>query len=140
MAGSAAVITAVVAVVSAAGTVYTMEQAADDRREEEKRLKQQAEREARLHTERSEKLIGKQRALFAASGVRVDSGSPLAVLKDTEEKAASERAEILKAYGYKADALGSEASRLSTQGYVSGSSTLLSGAADFSANPQNPFA
>lgn len=140
MAGTAAVVGVVSAIVGAGATYYQSQQAADDREKEKKRLEEQRQREIQLHIERTDTLASKQRALFAASGVRVESGSPLAVIEETQNKAEQERQDILNMYGYQSDALGSEASRIETTGYAETGGTLLAGTSQFAADPYNPFA
>lgn len=140
--GTAAVVIGVVtALVGAGSAIHQAGQASDARDDQAKLLEEQAERDAAIQLANTEKLTAKQRALYAASGVRVDVGSPLAVIAATERKAAEERAEILKGYGRRADALRTDADRIQTGGYASGTGTLLGGAADFAESPyaQNLF-
>lgn len=135
MGGTAAVVGIISTIVTAGGSAYKLHQAAEDRRDEKKRLKKQQQRQMQLHSEKEDALKGKQRAMFAASGVDVGQGSPLAVWEETEQKAEQERADILESYGYQADALGSSASRLDTTAAAEAGGTLLSGASAFATNP-----
>ena len=138
MAGTVAVI---VAVVGAVRTAYSAHQAAEDRDDAKDQLEKQARRDAEIHAEETERLTAKQKALYAASGVRVDEGSPLAVIAETQRKAEEERNAILQGYGYQGDRLSTEADRIRTTGAFSVAGTLLGGAATYAASPnaKNPF-
>ena len=138
MAGTVAVIGFVIA---AAGTAYSAHQAGKATDDEADRLEKQARRDAEIQREETERLTSKQRALYAASGVRVDEGSPLAVTAETQRKAEEERNAILEGYGYREDALRTDADRTRVSGYSSAAGTLLGGAATYSASPsaKNPF-
>lgn len=142
MGGTAAVVGLVISIIGAGGAVYQSRQAAEAAEDEEKRLKEMAKRDAEIHQEQSEKLTAKQRALYAASGVKVGVGSPLAVIARSQAEAEEERQEILKGYGFRRDALRSDASRVRTSGYLTGVGTLLGGTASYAASPyaKNPFA
>jgi hypothetical protein len=142
MGGTAAVIGLVISVIGAGTAVYQSQQAADAAEDEAKRMEEMAKRDAEIHREQSEKLTAKQRALYAASGVKVGAGSPLAVIARSQAEAEEERQEILKGYGFRSDALRSGASRIRTSGYLTGVGTLLGGTATYAASPyaKNPFA
>jgi hypothetical protein len=105
-------------------------------------MEEMAKRDAEIHREQSEKLTAKQRALYAASGVKVSAGSPLAVIARSQAEAEEERQEILKGYGFRSKALRQDASRTRTSGYLTGAGTLLGGVSNYAASPyaKNPFA
>lgn len=136
-----AIIGLVISVVSAGAAYHQSQQAADAREDEKDRMKEMAQRDAEIHREESAKLTAKQRALFAASGVKVDEGSPLAVIAKSQADAEEERQEILRGYGFRADALQTDADRIRTSGYATAGGTLLSGVANYAASPyaKNPF-
>ena len=141
MAAAAAVIGLVVSVASAGVAYHQSQQAAEAREDEKDRIEDMAKRDAEIHMEESEKLTAKQRALFAASGVKVDEGSPLAVIAQSQADAEEERQEILKGYGFRGDALQTDADRIRTSGYATAGGTLLGGVANYAASPyaSNPF-
>lgn len=142
MGGTAAVVGLVISVIGAGAAVHQSMEAAEAREDEEKRMAEMAKRDAEIHREQSEKLTAKQRALYAASGVKVGAGSPLAVIARSQVEAEEERQEILRGYGFRRDALRSDASRIRTSGYLTGAGTLLGGTATYAASPyaKNPFA
>lgn len=141
MGGTAAVVSAIGAVVGGGAAVYSAHQAAKDREDEEKRMKKQGEREAAIHKDKTRRLIGAQKAAYAAGGVSTDIGTPLEVIRDTRRQAEKEREDILKGYGVRGDALSKEASRLRTSGYADLTGSLLTGVSRYAASPyaRNPF-
>ena len=138
MAGTAVIIGTIV---SAATGAYTTYKSAQDRDDAEDQLKKQAKRDAEVLSENAEILKKKQIAAYAASGVRVDVGSPLAVIEESQRKAEEERSAILEGYGNRGDTLSTEASRIRVGGYSGAASTLLSGATSYATSPNfvNPF-
>lgn len=66
---------------------------------------EQAAVQARLVREKGLRFRGQQLAAFAASGVRLDVGSPLEVMAQAAEDNAIEAASIEMAAGFRADAL-----------------------------------
>jgi len=142
MATAAVIVGAAGALFGAGATAYSAHQAADERERKEKALKEQAQRDAEIHKQRTAAILGKQKAAYAASGVEVDEGSPLAVITETQQQAEEERKAILKNYEYREDTLTRAASRIRTSGYSSAFGTLLGGAADYASSPYavNPFA
>ncbi len=142
MAQAAAVIGLVVAIVGAGSSIYQGMQAADAREEEKDRMEGMAKRDAEVLMEESKKLTAKQRALFAASGVKVGEGSPLAVIAKSQADAEEERQEILNLYGFRSKSLTIDADRIRTSSYMTGAGTLLSGVSNYASSPyaSNPFA
>lgn len=138
----AAVAAVTIAVIGAGATAYSTHQAAEAREDEADRMKDEGKRAAEVHRRQTERLTSKQRAAYAASGVRVGEGTPLAVIEATQRDADEEREEILKGYGYRSDALKKDASRIRVSGYSSAAGTLLGGAAGYASSPyaKNPFA
>jgi hypothetical protein len=142
MGGTAAVIGLVISVIGAGASAYSAHQAGEARDDEADRMERMAKRDAEIHREQSEKLTAKQRALYAASGVKVGAGSPLAVIAASQVESEEERQEILRGYGFRIDALRTDASRTRTSGYLTGVGTLLGGVSNYAASPyaKNPFA
>ena len=138
----AATVAVVAFVVGAGSQIYSAHESAKDRDDARDRLKKQAKRDAEIHSEESKALRSKQIALYAASGVRVDDGSPLAVIEESQRRAEEERESILEGFGYREDALSDEASRIRVSGYSGAAGTLLGGAATYATSPyaKNPFA
>jgi hypothetical protein len=142
MGTAAAVIGLVSALVGGASAYHQSQKAADARDDARDQMKLQAQRDAEIHMRDTEKLTSKQRALYAASGVKVDDGSPLAVILASQADAEEERQAIAQGYGYRTDALGKDANAIRTTGYLNTAGTLLGGAATYASSPygKNPFA
>lgn len=142
MGATAAVVTAVGAVAGAGAAVYSGYEQKQDREREQDRLEEQAARDVDIHKEKTRRLLGAQKAAYAASGVRVGQDTPLAAYKVTKEQAAKEREAIKKGYGYRSDVLGEAARRHGITGWGTGVGTLLGGTAEYASSPyaRNPFA
>ena len=126
MAGTAAIVTAVVSAATAVKTGL-------DARAAKRDAAKQAEKEARYKAEQqklaSEKLLKQQRAAYAASGVLL-TGTPGAVLTETEEEAEKERKMILQTGKYRSGAFKKEGDISFTKGLGSATGSLLTGAGD----------
>lgn len=135
MGGTAAVVSAITAVVGAGGAVYKSVEAAKDRERAQDQLRKERKDAKQLHKERTKRLMGQQLAAFGASGVRVGEGTPMDVLDDTRTEAKKERDAIMKGYKYQSDILDRERNRLLIGGGMEAGGSLLTGAAGFASNP-----
>ena len=131
MAGTAAVIGAVVTVVTAGGQLYQAWQASEDAEEQERQLRRERQRAAEIHDRDLRRFIGSQRAAYAASGVVVDEGTPLAVVRETERLGEEERRAILEGYDARISSLRTERRRLMVGGMMGAGGTLLGGVGAF---------
>jgi len=98
--------------------------------------KQQAEYEANKLRRQREKMLGRQRALYASSGVQFE-GSPLLALADTAAEyemdiLATQRTGLVNAQQYQSEAALQRAKAVSTRttGVLNAGTTILTGAAD----------
>lgn len=139
MGGTAAVVSAIVSVVSAGGAVYSSMEKAKDRDRARDQLDKERKQATKLHKDRTKRLMSAQKAAFGASGVRVGEGTPLEVIESTRSEAAKERDAIKKGYKYKSDVLSREADRLRLGGALSAGGSLLSGGAKYAADPYAPW-
>ena len=140
--GTAAAVIGLVSALVGAGTAYHQsQQAAEARDDAADQMEKQATRDSEILEKESERLTAKQRALFAASGVRVDEGSPLAVIAASQAEAQAERDAVMQGYSYRIGAMEDDASAIRTTGYLTTAGTLLGGAATYATSPyaRNPF-
>ncbi|RKX27486.1 MAG: hypothetical protein DRP45_00955 [Candidatus Zixiibacteriota bacterium] len=89
---------------------------------------QNAEYAVYMHARDTQKVMGAQKAAYAASGVKVDTGSPLDVMDETSRIAEAEQYNIRREGQQKSAALKGEAGllRMGAQSQITGST--LSGA------------
>ena len=142
MAGTAAVVGAIGSLAGAGAMIYSGQQQKKDREDEEDRLEKQKARDVDIHKDKTRRLLGAQKAAYAASGVRVGQDTPLAAYYTTKREAEEEREAIKKGYGFRSDVLQTAAKRHGLYGWASGAGTLLKGIGDYSSSPyaRNPFA
>ena len=133
MAGTAAIVGAVATLVTAGGQIYQSWQAAEDAEDQERQLKKERKRAAMIHDRETRRFIGSQRTAYAASGVVVDEGTPLAVVRETERLAGEERQAILEGYDARIKSLRTEQRRLRVGGMLKAGGTLLGGIGTFGA-------
>ena len=120
---------------------YKKKQAADQNAE---LLRQQAEAQKNQAYDRASRLAaqgeafkGSQRSAFASSGVKLDSGSPLAVLRETQKNLQQDISRT-KQIGDNAYSLGiGQANQLQQQGQDAFTSSILGGAASFLGDAYN---
>ncbi len=120
------IITGAAAAIGAGGVLYSAHQRKQAQREQASELEDRLEYEAERREREEEKLLSRQRAAYAASGVRLE-GTPLEVIKYTQEEASREREELLRRGQYTADLMREEASDIWTTGMWNTTGTLLSG-------------
>ena len=86
----------------------------------------QAEEDARRSRRQSDALMGRQRAVVAASGTTME-GSPLLIVQDTAAEAETEIRHILAGGQARASAYQQAGSAAAQAGFIDAGSTLLSG-------------
>jgi hypothetical protein len=86
----------------------------------------QAEDDARRSRRQSDMLMGRQRAVVAASGTTME-GSPLLIVQDTAAEAETEIRHILRGGEVRANAYQQAGSAAAQAGFIDAGSTLLSG-------------
>jgi hypothetical protein len=87
----------------------------------------QAEEDARRSRRQSDALMGRQRAVVAASGTTIE-GSPLLIVQDTAAEAETEIRHILRGGEAQASAYQKAGSAAAQANIIDAGSTLLSGA------------
>ena len=142
MGATSAIVMGIGTLIGGGAAVYSATQQQKQAKSEEKRVEETKDRDIMLQQQEEDKLVGRQRAAFGASGVRVGSGTPLAVVESTRDEAAQEREAILKGYGYDVDRARREAGVYGTQAIAEGAGTLLTGVGQYAKSPyaKNPFA
>lgn len=115
--------------VSAGATAYSAHQkkeAADDQADElDRRLKM----EVKQMDEDAKSLKSRQRAAYAAAGVELEEGTPLAVIEHTQNAARQDREEVLRRGKYTSETIRDEGSDIWTTGMWNTAGTLLGGSA-----------
>ncbi len=89
---------------------------------------QNSEYAAAMHMRNAKKMVGRQRAAYAASGVVVDIGSPLDVIDETNRIAEAERFNIITEGERQSAALRGEAALLSMGAQAAITGSTISGA------------
>jgi len=113
-------------VISAAGSIAGSTSEKKAARQNAALARMHAEEDARRSRREVEALMGKQRALVAASGTTLE-GSPLLILQDTAREAEIEVRHILRGGASRADAFRRAGGAASRAGFIDAGSTLLSG-------------
>ena len=129
MGATATIVTGIAAIAGAGGAAYAgikaKERAEDQADEIERRTRYEQER----MREEGERLKGRQRAAYAASGVRVDEDTPLAVVQETQREVERDIREVGRRGYYAADVARTEGRDLFTGAMWQAGGTLLGGGA-----------
>ena len=113
-------------VISAAGTISAGNAQKKAQQQNAALVRVQAEEDARRSRRQSEALMGRQRAVVAASGTTLE-GSPLLIMQDTAAEAETEIRHILRGGQARASAYQRAGSAAAQAGFIDAGSTLLSG-------------
>jgi hypothetical protein len=113
-------------VISAAGSLSAASSQKKAAQQNATLARLQAEEEVRRLRRQSDALMGRQRAVVAASGTTME-GSPLLIVQDTAREAEIEIRHILRGGEARANAFQQAGSAAAQAGLIDAGSTLLSG-------------
>jgi len=113
-------------VISAAGSISAGKAEKKAAEQNAALARMQAEEDARLSRRQSDALMGRQRAVIAASGTTME-GSPLLIVQDTAREAEIEVRHILRGGAARASAYQQAGSAAAQAGFFDAGSTLLGG-------------
>lgn len=126
MAAAAPAIAIVGSVVGAAGSIAAGNAQKEAAQQNAALARMQAQEDARRSRRQSDALMGRQRAVVAASGTTI-AGSPLLIVQDSAAEAETEIRHILQGGTARASAYQQAGSAAAQAGLIDAGSTLLSG-------------
>lgn len=126
MSAAAPALAIVGSVVSAAGSISAGNAQKKAAQQNAALARMQAEEDARRSRRQSNALMGRQRAVVAASGTTME-GSPLLIVQDTAAEAETEIRHILRGGAARASAYQQAGGAAAQAGLIDAGSTLLSG-------------
>ncbi|MDH3231769.1 MAG: hypothetical protein OEN55_18415 [Alphaproteobacteria bacterium] len=128
MAAAAPALAIVGTVVSTAGSIAAGNAQKKAAQQNAAFARMQAEEDARRSRRQSDALLGRQRAVVAASGTTME-GSPLLIVQDAAAEAETEIRHILRGGAAQAGAYRQAGSAAAQAGFIDAGATLLGGAA-----------
>ncbi len=129
MGATAAIATGAAALIGAGSAAYSAHKSKERAEDQEREIKRRTKKEQERLAEEKEALKGRQRAAYAAAGMDIRKGTPLAVIEETERIYREEHKEVGKRGRYASNIAKREGRDLWTTGMFDTAGTLLGGAA-----------